>query len=169
MATRFTRTTKPAAAKTVIEDAKIINDAEHTEAAHEAFENEGNAAWAKFKAAAEEYVEAAKLCSPRRALVAWLVGLLGAAGTGFIIGSLASVILNAIFVAIVVTTTSLFLAWLVYSIGVILTLVAAWHAGGYVGEALSKYVAQDKLSQHLAEGKRWVTGLFASSKPIAAR
>jgi len=168
MATRSTRTTKPAAAKTVVEDAKIINDAEHTEAAHEAFENEGNSAFERFRAAAEEYASSVNMPSGRRVVVSWILGLLAAGGTGYLIGSLVVPLLNALFIAIAVTTTSMFLAWIIYSLGVLAMLYGAWKAGGYAGSKVFAYVVEDKYTEHFGVAKSWVKGLFTSSKPVGA-
>lgn len=171
MVTRSTRTTKPAAAKTVVEDAKIINDAEHTEAAHEAFENEGNFAFERFerfRAAAEEYASSVNMPSGRRVVVSWILGLLAAGGTGYLIGSLVVPLLNALFIAIAVTTTSMFLAWIIYSLGVLAMLYGAWKAGGYVGSKVFAYVVEDKYTEHFGVAKSWVKGLFTSSKPVGA-
>lgn len=165
MATRATRSTKPAAAKTVVNNAEALNDAKHTEAAHEAFDN-GNGAFAKFKAAAEEYC--GTLPSGRRVIASWIIGLICAGGTGYLIGTLVSPILNALFVAIAVTTTSMFLAWIIYTLGLCAMLFAAWKAGGYVGQKVFGYVVEAKYAAHYTQAKSWVTGLFGEKTPITA-
>lgn len=165
MATRITRTAKPAAAKTVVaEEAKVINDAEHTEAAHE----EQTSAFERFRAAAEAYASSINMPSGRRIVVSYILALIAAGGTGYLIGSLVVPLLNALFIAITVTTTSLFLAWIVYSLGVLGMLYAAWHAGGYVGKKVFSYVVENKYTEHFGVAKSWVKGLFTSSKRVEA-
>lgn len=157
---RNTTTTKTAAASDVADAKEKL----HTEAAHEAFENEGNAAFSKFRAAAEEYAQT--LPSSNRIFFSWVLGLLAAGGTGYLIGSMVWPILDALFIAVAATTTSMFLAWIIYTLGILLMAWSAWHAGGYIGTKVSNYIIEGKPEQHFKAAKNWVTGLFSSKTPV---
>lgn len=157
MTARTTRTAKPAAAKTVVaEEAKVINDAEHTEAAHV----EADSSYEKMRAAVGAWMNANKVAMNRRALIGFILGCAVAFGTGYLLAPF----LDALMLSALVTTGSLFLGVVAYIIG----LVAVAIVGGKLGNIACEYVTSGKAEEHFTTAKSWVKGLFTSSKRVEA-
>ncbi len=87
---------------------------------------------------------------------------------GYLIGSVASVIIDILVVGTALVTSSMFLTWCVYVIGMVIAFYAAFAAG----RAVAQYVLSGSVDQDFAAAKRKITGFFGSlrskSEPIVA-
>ncbi|WP_025915505.1 hypothetical protein [Herminiimonas sp. CN] len=76
---------------------------------------------------------------------------------GFAIGTVGQIIINILFTGAMTVTGSLFVAWVLYSVGFIIMLYAAIKAGA----AISRYILGGKIDEHAACAKDKVAGWFS--------
>ena len=145
------RTTARKTATATAVDVDFV-ESNKTEASPEAVRAEQEAAAEGLQAAIDRWADAFKVQGTRRHMLAMVASFV----VGLGIGLLAAPVINALAVATLLVSGSAFLATLVYIIGFIITGVAAYFAGGVVGN----YVNSGKAEAHYEGAKRWVTGLF---------
>lgn len=83
---------------------------------------------------------------------------------GWAIGTIASVVLEVLFMSAVTLTGSLFVAWAIYILGFIIAMYAAIKSG----QAIGMYIATGNIDRDVSRAWKWTTGLF-SGKDKAAK
>lgn len=100
-----------------------------------------------------------KITWTRERVVGMVLGLCVSFATGYILGA----VLYAVTLAVFAGTASMFLALLIYALGLVLV---AW-AGGKLGSAVYEYVGTGAAREHGARAVGWVRGLFSRSDDAA--
>lgn len=152
-----TRKTAPRAnAKSTVVDVEAIEvDAQQTHSAEAESEDVG----ARFTRAFDDYMASLGVSPTRRAIVGFIVGMLVAFGAGYLIGQ----VVSHLTLAVLLVSGSMFLATLVFVIGIIIAALA----GGFLGNTVGAYIANGTAERHVSVAKSWVTGLFGR-KPVTA-
>lgn len=120
-------------------------------------EQEEAARHARVMAAAEAFLGEFQLPSWKRVVCGVVLGGLLAFGTGYVIGTIAAVVIAGV----VALTGLAWLGWVIYA----LALVISMWAGAKVGMSGFNYVASFKVDDHASALKNKVLGLF-KSKPV---
>ena len=92
-----------------------------------------------------------------------LVNALACFATGYLIGAVASVIINTMIAGVMALTGSVVVGWFFYILGLVIMVYAAFVAG----RAVTQYIMSGSIDQDYAAVKAKVTGWFAK-KPIVA-
>lgn len=125
-----------------------------------------DAAYAKLNEARDDFMRVMGIASGKRALIAWVSGVVVAFGAGFAGGTL----LDMLVIGAMAFTGSAFLALLTYVVGLVLVVYASMK----LGSAAYNYVAHEHIDAHYGLVRAWVgykgtqiKSLFASDKVAA--
>ncbi len=86
-----------------------------------------------------------------------LFSFVAALASGYLIGSVAAVLIDILFTGAIAVTGSMFVAWLMYSVGIIVTIYLGFKAGA----AVSRYILGGKIDAHAGQVKDTVGGWFS--------
>lgn len=112
-------------------------------------------AWTRFAAAQDELFAELGVPSGKRLLAASIASVVVGAGVGWLIGW----VINALTLGVLIVSSSLFLSWLVYILGLILAVIA----GLVVGKAAAAYIVTGKIDEHARTVRGWFKGIFGRS------
>lgn len=115
-------------------------------------ETEDAERFAKISSAFETLMEGFQVPSWKRAVTGLIVGMLAAAGTGYLIGSLAGLLIVS---AVAVTS----MAWIGWVLMILSIALGAW-AGGKVGASVFGYIVDQRIDEHYNAAKAKVSSWF---------
>ena len=93
-----------------------------------------------------------------------LVSFVACFAAGYLIGSVASVLMDIVVTGALSVTGSMFVAWMFYAIGLVIAIYAAFCAG----RAISKYILSGSIDQDFVAAKNWFGNMFSRKEKVIA-
>jgi hypothetical protein len=156
MATRKTASASNKTARATVIDVEAIEvDANQTHSAAP----ESDDVHSRFAQAYDDMLKSFGVGWTRRNVAGLVVGLIVSCGAGLMLGK----IIAALTLAVLMVSGSMFLAGIIYVLGLIVSIISA----GVLGNIAMQYVASGTAERHVSVAKGWVTGLFGRKTAAA--